>query len=125
MTVYFAFRTGPASSAGGRAWHDAAVRDYDPFAPSTLEDPAPAHRWLREQCPVHRYERFDPPFYSLARHDDVLDGLRDIDTWSSEFGQGPMMHKQGGMLDDPPGHTMFRRMTLSTFTPRAVERSRV
>ena len=98
------------------------TEDYDPFAPSTLQDPAAAHRRLRERCPVHRFEGFDPPFYSLTLHDDVLDGLRDIDTWSSEFGQGPQMNKQGGMLDDPPGHTMFRRMVLKAFTPRVVER---
>ncbi len=98
------------------------VGDYDPFARPTLEDPATAHAWLREHCPVHRYDRFDPPFYTLSRHEDVLEGLRDIETWSSEFGQGPQVSKQGGMLDDPPGHTMFRRMTLSAFTPKVVDR---
>lgn len=98
------------------------VGEYDPFAASVLEDPATAHRWLREHCPVHHYERFQPPFFTLSRHDDVLEALRDIETFSSEWGQSPIPSKQGGMLDDPPGHTMFRRMTLSAFTPRAVER---
>jgi cytochrome P450 len=96
--------------------------DYDPFSAEVLADPAPVHRRLRERCPVHHFTDFEPDFYTLSRYDDVLDGLRDIDTWSSKYSQGPRHQVQGGMLDDPPGHTMFRRMTLRTFTPRAVER---
>ncbi len=96
--------------------------DYDPFSPEVLADPVPAHRRLRAECPVHHFTDFEPDFYTLSRYDDVLDGLRDIQTWSSKYSQSPRYQVQGGMLDDPPGHTMFRRMTLRTFTPRAVER---
>jgi cytochrome P450 len=95
---------------------------YDPFSPEVLANPAPAHARLRASCPVHHFTDFDPDFYTLSRYDDVLDGLRDLDTWSSKYSQSPRYQVQGGMLDDPPGHTMFRRMTLRTFTPRAIER---
>jgi cytochrome P450 len=96
--------------------------DYDPFSAEVLADPAPAHRRLRNECPVHHFSDGELDFYTLSRYEDVLDGLRDIDTWSSKYSQGPRYLVQGGMLDDPPGHTMFRRMVLRTFTPRAIER---
>lgn len=95
------------------------VDGYDPFAPATLEDPHPAHRWLLEQCPVHRDERLG--FYTVSRHDDLLEVARDQTRFSAHWGQGPVDRPGGGMLDDPPDHTMFRRMVLSFFTPRRIE----
>jgi cytochrome P450 len=95
------------------------VRDYDPFAPDTLEDPHPAHRWLVEQCPVHFYEPMG--FYTVSRHEHLLEVARDQTRFTAHFGQGPVDRAGGGMLDDPPDHTMFRRMVLSFFTPRRIE----
>jgi cytochrome P450 len=94
--------------------------DYDPLAPSTLDDPAAAHAALRARCPVHRYDRFDPPFYTLSRYDDVAAALRDTETFSSSQGQGPRRTSNGGLFTDPPEHTAFRRLLQKAFTPRAV-----
>jgi cytochrome P450 len=94
--------------------------EYDPFSPETLADPAAAHRRLLAGCPVHRYDGFDPPFYSLARYDDVLAALRDVERFSSHWGQGPTMRAPGSMQSDPPQHTIFRRLVQKAFTPRAV-----
>ena len=99
-----------------------ATSGYDPFAPDTLSDPAAAHRALREGCPVHRFEGFQPPFFTLSRHADVVDALRDHERWSSVGGQGPAYAAPIGMFNDPPEHTMFRRLVLAAFTPRVVER---
>ena len=96
--------------------------DYDPFSPEVLADPASAYAELRARCPVHHYTDAELDFYTLAKYDDVMASLRDVETWSSKYGQGPRHQAQGSMQDDAPGHTMFRRMTLKTFTPRAVER---
>jgi cytochrome P450 len=95
---------------------------YDPFSPEVLHDPGTHHSRLVQECPVHRYQGNGFDFYSLARYDDVLDGLRDIQTWSSHWGQGPHRTPPHGMLADPPQHTMFRRMVLQAFTSRVVER---
>ena len=96
--------------------------DYDPFSAEVLGDPGTAHSRLVRECPVHHFEGGGFDFYSLARHADVLDALRDIGTWSSHWGQSPHRTPPHGMLSDPPQHTMFRRMVLQAFTPRVVER---
>jgi cytochrome P450 len=94
--------------------------DYDPLSPEVLADPGPFYSPLLEHCPVHRYGGFDPPFYSLSRHDDVRDALRDVATYSSHYGQGPNMSVPGSMQSDPPQHTFFRRLVQQAFTSRAV-----
>jgi cytochrome P450 len=72
------------------------VHDYDPFAPETLEDPHPAHQWLVEQCPVHFYERMG--FYTVSRHDQLLEVARDQSRFTAHYGQGPVDRAAGGML---------------------------
>jgi cytochrome P450 len=96
--------------------------DYDPLAPETLADPFPAYAALRARCPVHRYDDFTPPFFTLSRHDDVLDGLRDWSTWSMRYGDNPQYISPSGLFNDPPEHTMFRRLFNRAFTPRTVAR---
>jgi len=93
---------------------------YDPFSPETLADPGAAYQPLLARCPVHHYEAFDPPFFSLARYDDVLGALRDIELFSSHYGQGPKMAVPTSMQSDPPQHTRFRRLVQKAFTPHAV-----
>lgn len=56
-----------------------ASGEYDPFAPEVLEDPASAHRALREKCPVHHHAGFgDNGFYTLSRHADVTGFFGDV-----------------------------------------------
>lgn len=93
---------------------------YDPLDPGTLDDPHTAHAALRAHCPVHRFDGFDPAFYTLSRHDDVAAALRDTETFSSTWGQGPRRTPPGGLFTDPPEHTAFRRLVQYAFTPRAV-----
>jgi cytochrome P450 len=94
---------------------------YDPFAPEVLADHSCPYRYLHDQAPVHRYDDFDPPFYTLSRYHDVEAGLRDIATFSSEFGQGPRFTPPAGMLSDPPQHTFFRSLVQQAFTPKAID----
>ena len=95
---------------------------YDPFSPEVLEDPFPAYARLREACPVHRFDGFDPPFLTVTRHADVIEMCRDVDTWSSHYGQSPRFTVSGCLFSDPPTHTMYRRLVQQGFTPRVVER---
>src|SRR6056297_1595961 len=93
---------------------------YDPFSQRVLNDPSVAYRFLLNEAPVHKYEAFDPPFYTLSRYADVEAALRDVETFSSEFGQGPRFTPPRGMLSDPPQHTFFRSLVQQAFTPRAI-----
>ncbi len=98
-----------------------AVTAYNPFAEDVLTDPAGAYRYLREQCPVHHFEGFgDKGFYTVSRHDDVRELFTDVDLWSSNWGQGPIYTKEGGLRSDPPEHTVYRRLVTTAFTARRV-----
>jgi cytochrome P450 len=67
---------------------------------------------------------FEPPFYTLSRYADVEYALRDIETFSSHFGQGPRFTEPAGMLCDPPQHTQYRKLIQQAFTPKAVAKLR-
>ena len=94
---------------------------WSPFAAEVLAEPANGHHQLLQQCPVHRCEDFDPPFYTLSLYADVEEALRDIETFSSQYGQGPRFTEPTGMLCDPPQHTFFRKLLQQYFTPAAIE----
>ena len=97
---------------------------WSPFEPDILNDPANGHQALLRDCPVHHCETFDPPFYTLSRYADVEEALRDIDTFSSHYGQGPRFTDPQGMLSDPPQHTHLRRIVQQAFTPKAMAQLR-
>jgi cytochrome P450 len=69
---------------------------------------------------LHHCDKFEPPFYTLSRYADVEYALRDIETFSSHFGQGPRFTEPAGMLSDPPQHTQYRKLIQRAFTPKAV-----
>ena len=97
------------------------VTSYDPFSPEVLADHALPYPHLHHDAPVHRFDGFDPPFYTLSRYQDVENALRDVATYSSEFGQGPRFTPPAGMLSNPPQHTFFRNLVQKAFTPRAID----
>ena len=57
---------------------------------------------------------------TVTRHADVLAMLRDNETWTARFGQGPRHNVQGCLFTDPPEHTMYRKLVQQGFTPRVV-----
>lgn len=97
------------------------MADYNPFSDDVMHDPGTAYDYLLKEQPVHLFEAFDPPFYTLSRYEDVSTALRDIDTYSSHWGQGPSFTEPNGMLSDPPQHTFFRRLVQQAFTPKAIK----
>lgn len=94
---------------------------WSPFKPEVMADPANGHHELLQQCPVHRCAEFDPPFYTLSLYQDLEVALRDIETYSSHYGQGPRFTDPAGMLCDPPQHTFFRKLLQQYFTPAAID----
>ena len=94
---------------------------FDPLSETVKAEPSTAYRFLHEEAPVHFFDQFEPPFYTLSRFSDVHDGLLDIETFSSEFGQGPRYSDPAGMLSNPPQHTFYRSLVQQAFTPKAIE----
>ena len=96
------------------------MASYDPMSPEVLADPFPAYATLRTECPVHHHASFTPPFFTVTRHDDVTEVLRDVGTWSMKYGPSPQYTRGSGLVSDPPEHTEFRRLFIRGFTPRTV-----
>ena len=101
---------------------------FVPRSGETWRDPFGMYAALREHDPVHHVA--DGDYWVLTRHPDVLDAVRDHETFSSaqglttEYGElerigladNPPM-----VMTDPPVHTEFRRLVSRGFTPRQVE----
>jgi cytochrome P450 len=96
------------------------LEDFAPYAPEVLAAPASGYRHMLEEAPVCWVRSFDPPFCILSRYADVDAAIRDIETFSSEFGQGPRFTPPAGMLSDPPQHTFFRSLVQQAFAPKTV-----
>ena len=101
---------------------------YNPYAFAVHDDPYEIYRRLRDDEPA--YWNPDQRFWVLSRFDDVLDGFRDTETFSSAGGvalenRRPITRKSSGGFDqliemDPPDHTVFRQLVSRVFTPRQV-----
>ena len=101
---------------------------YNPYAFSTHDDPYDTYRRLREEAPA--YWNPDLRFWVLSRFDDVLDGFRDFETFSSAGGialenrrpVGTQVARFEQMIElDPPEHTAMRKLVSRVFTGRRVE----
>lgn len=99
---------------------------FDPYSYEFHEDPYPTYLRLREEAPLYRNSERD--FWALSRHQDVLDGFRDSERFSSANGvsldpaaSGPHAHKTMSFLGmDPPMHGRMRGLVSKGFTPRRV-----
>lgn len=99
---------------------------YSPYDYAVHEDPYPFYARLREEAPL--YHNPELGFWALSRHEDVENGFRDNQLFSSRFGvtldkaaTGPHAHKVMSFLAmDPPLHTRMRGLVSRGFTPRRV-----
>jgi len=96
---------------------------YDPYDVDIEADPYPVYRRLREEAPLYYNETHD--FYAVSRYEDVEKGLVDHKTFISGRGGILELIKAGiemppGILifEDPPTHTVHRRLLSRVFTPR-------
>ncbi len=94
--------------------------DYNPFGFAVHEDPYAVYRELRDEAPA--YWNDELRFWALSRFDDVLEGFRDLGTYSSA--NGVALENRGRTSDqfrqmiemDPPQHTAFRKLVSRVFT---------
>ncbi len=98
---------------------------YDPYDVAIDADPYPTFRRLREEAPLYYNEALD--FYAVSRFEDVERGLKDAGTFISGRGGILELIKAGiemppGILifEDPPTHTIHRRLLSRMFTPKRV-----
>lgn len=99
---------------------------FDPYDYDFHEDPYPLFKRLRDEAPV--FHNPDVWFWALSRHEDVMDALKDSETYSSANGVsldpsawGPQAHRTMSFLGmDPPRHGRMRRLVARGFTPRRV-----
>ncbi len=96
---------------------------YDPYDFELNRAPYDTFRRLRDEQPLYYNASHD--FYALSRFDDVEEGLRDSTTYSSSRGNIVEMIKMGfdmpsGVLiyEDPPVHSIHRRLMSRVFTPK-------
>jgi cytochrome P450 len=98
---------------------------FDPYDVAINADPYPVFRRLREESPLYYNEAHD--FYAVSRFEDVERGLLDAATYISGRGAILELIKAGiemppGILifEDPPTHTIHRRLLSRAFTARRV-----
>jgi len=98
---------------------------YDPYDVEINRDPYPVFRRLREEAPLYFNEELD--FYAVSRHADVERGLKDTKTFISGRGGILELIKAGiemppgiVIFEDPPTHTIHRRLMSRMFTPKKV-----
>ncbi len=98
---------------------------YDPYNVEINADPYPVYRRLREEAPLYYNDQHD--FYALSRFEDVEKGLLNAQTYIS--GKGGIieliradieMPKGILIFEDPPTHTIHRRLLSRAFAPRRV-----
>jgi cytochrome P450 len=105
--------------------------DLNAISPSFIENPYPTLDMLRQESPVH--ENPDGSVY-LTRYQDCLAVYRSRDMLSDKteafgekFGQCPLLehHTTSLIFNDPPYHTVVRKLISGAFTPRKLREMEV
>lgn len=98
---------------------------YDTYDVGINADPYPVYRRLREEAPVYYNETHD--FFAVSQYTDVEKGLLDAQTYISGKGgiieliKADIEMPPGVIIfEDPPTHTIHRRLLSRAFTPRRV-----
>ena len=98
---------------------------YDQWDVEIEADPYPVYRRLRDEAPLYHNEAHD--FWVLSRFADVEAALKDHGRLSSAKGDllevikaDPLMPPMVFINEDPPAHTIHRRLASRMFTPRRV-----
>jgi cytochrome P450 len=98
---------------------------YDPYDIEIDADPYPTFRRLREEAPLYHNDEHD--FYALSRYDDCERALGDRETFIS--GKGAILELIKAdiemppgvvIFEDPPTHTIYRKLLSRMFTPKKV-----
>lgn len=106
---------------------DISTFDLNAIDSDFIRDPFPKLKRLREESPVHKNS--DGSIY-LTRHADVLKTYQSRAMLSDKtvefgkkFGQCPLLthHTTSLIFNDPPYHTVVRKLLAFAFTPRKLQ----
>ena len=109
------------------------------FDPAIQQCPHAFYAKMQQDAPVFEAAVPGASLYLITRYDDVVEVVRDSDTFSSEFDTSSHMsselvqrmadlrRSEGGyppvrtmLTADPPAHTRFRRLISKAFTPKVI-----
>src|SRR4029078_8279634 len=114
-----AIKLGHASQPDDLSW--------DPYDYALHADSQPVWRRVREEAPPSRNDELD--LLARTRFDNVLEALVDYQTYSSAQGDileviraGQSEYTDSMISEDPPLHTVHRKMLRRAFTPRAINK---
>jgi cytochrome P450 len=98
---------------------------YDPYDVDINADPYPVFRRLRKEAPLYHNDEYD--FFAVSRFADVERALRDHATFISGRGgileliKADLEMPPGTVIfEDPPTHTVHRKLMARMFTPKKV-----
>lgn len=113
--------------------------DFGLFDPAVQQCPHAYYAKMQQEAPVFEVATPGASLYLITRYDDVVEVVRDPDTFSSEFDTSSYMsselaqrmadlrRSEGGyppvrtmLTADPPAHTRFRRLISKAFTPKVI-----
>ena len=100
---------------------------FNPFDPQFRRNPFPVYARGRRECPVLLHDEL--PIASVFGYDDIVEILKDAETWSSVFPVPAELAARGDLprsmlAQDPPEHTRLRSLVNQAFTPRMISRLR-
>lgn len=113
--------------------------DFGLFDPAVQQCPHAYYAKMQQEAPVFEAAMPGSDLYLITRYDDVVEVVRDTDTFSSEFDtsgyisteladrMAELYRSEGGyprvrtmLTADPPAHTRFRRLISKAFTPKVI-----
>jgi cytochrome P450 len=95
--------------------------DYDPFDGLLRGDPYGLYTALRRTAPVYFSERHG--FWAVSRYEDILNAMRDWETFSTASGvdidgTGAVYGSGDFLEEDPPRHDVLRAVVRGPFVPK-------
>ena len=128
-----------SSAADTAAAADVDLDDFGLFDPEVQQCPHDYYAEMQQEAPVFEAAMPGAELYLITRYDDVVEVVRDTDTFSSQFDTSGHMsselakrmadlyRSEGGyppvrtmLTADPPAHTRFRRLISKAFTPKVI-----
>ncbi len=102
-----------------------APLSFKPFDPQFRRNPFPIYARGRRESPVMLHA--DLPIASVFGYDDIVEILKDPETWSSVFPVPAELETRRDLprsmlAQDPPEHTRLRNLVSQAFTPRMISR---
>ena len=94
----------------------------NPFSDEFVADPYPIYKYLRDHEPVHYNDELN--FYALARYADIIEALRDAETYSNAGGvtlDGSGAGSSMLLVKDNPEHFYHKNLAFSVFTRARME----